>query len=190
MKILIVDNYDSFTYNLKHYFDLYCDKVEVVRNDYPELWTAIESSDKVVLSPGPGLPIETHNIFEIIEKVAGKKPLLGVCLGHQAIAQFYGEKLVNLSQVLHGKSTPMQCVANDALFTDLPSRFNVARDHSGSLNKTLQTNSILTVTGVDEHDYPLAFKHNKLNVRGVQFHPESILTEHGKTIIKNWVEQC
>lgn len=190
MKIVIVDNYDSFTYNLKHYFDLFCEDVEVVRNDDGLLWKELETADRVVLSPGPGLPGETTNLFEIIKRVEGKKPLLGVCLGHQAIAEYFGETIFNLDCVLHGKSTPLIQLKQDALFTGLPKRFNVARYHSWSVNAQATKNAQLAILATDEMDRPLAIKHKTKNIRGVQFHPESILTEHGKQLINNWITFC
>ncbi|MDB9725908.1 aminodeoxychorismate/anthranilate synthase component II [Salibacteraceae bacterium] len=190
MKVLIVDNYDSFTFNLKHYFELYCDCVEVVRNDSNELWNSIEKCDRIVLSPGPGLPKETLNLNEIIERFSGKKPILGVCLGHQAIGEFYGAAIINLNHVLHGKSTQMICLKNDPLFNNLPKTFNVARYHSWSLCPTFSANSSLDIIATDAEDRPLAIRHKTHNIRGIQFHPESILTEHGMAILKNWVKNC
>ncbi len=190
MKVTIVDNYDSFTFNLKHYFELFSDDVTVVRNDDSELWSHLEKSDKIVLSPGPGLPKETTNLNKIIARFYKTTPLLGVCLGHQAIAQFFGEPIVNLKQVLHGKSTVMRILTEDSLFFDLPKEFQVARYHSWSMNNSKKSSNELIVTARDEQGYPLAIKHTTHNVRGVQFHPESILTEHGKALIKNWITRC
>ncbi len=190
MKILIVDNYDSFTYNLKHYFDLYCDSVTVLRNDDTLLWKAIEATDRIVLSPGPGLPKETTNLFEIIKRVEGKKPLLGVCLGHQAICEFFGETIINLDDVLHGKSTPLFQQNQDELFEGLPAKFNVARYHSWSVQAFDSDKSVFDITATDEMNRPLAVKHKLKNIRGIQFHPESILTENGKKIINNWITNC
>lgn len=188
MKILIVDNYDSFTYNLKHYFELFCSNVFVIRNDSDQLWNKLEECDKIVLSPGPGLPKETNNILQIINKFSDKKPILGICLGHQAIGQFFGEEIINLKHVLHGKSSQMNIVKDDLLFKSLSTSFMVARYHSWSLKPTFNDNSKLEVIADDNEQLPLAIRHKTKNIRGVQFHPESILTEDGKQIIKNWVE--
>ena len=190
MKILIVDNYDSFTYNLKHYFNLVCNDVNVIRNDSKELWEKLDECDKIVLSPGPGLPNETLNLNRIITQFSGIKPILGVCLGHQAIGEFYGETIINLEHVLHGRSTKMNRLIDDPMFENLPKSFNVARYHSWSLNSSFKKTSFLEILAVDEENRPLAIRHKTQNIRGVQFHPESILTEYGKEIVKNWVEFC
>ncbi len=190
MKVLIVDNYDSFTFNLKHYFELVCNDVSVIRNDSSELWNKLDECDKIVLSPGPGLPSETLNLNRIIKEFSGIKPILGVCLGHQAIGEFYGEAIINLAQVLHGKSTEMNRIVDDPIFQNLPKSFKVARYHSWSLNSNFSKSCVLEVLAVDKENRPLAIRHKTQNLRGVQFHPESILTEHGKEIVKNWVRYC
>ena len=190
MKVLIVDNYDSFTYNLKHYFDLVCNDVNVFRNDSNELWEKLDECDKIVLSPGPGLPNETLNLNRIITRFSGIKPILGVCLGHQAIGEFYGETIINLEHVLHGRSTKMNRLIDDPIFENLPKSFKVARYHSWSLNSNFKKTSFLEILAVDEENRPLAIRHKTQNIRGVQFHPESILTEYGKEIVKNCVEYC
>lgn len=186
MKIVVIDNYDSFTYNLVHYLeDLDCD-VTVLRNDEFEL-NEIDSFDKILLSPGPGIPDEAGLLKEVIKKYAPTKSILGVCLGQQAIGEVFGGQLTNLEKVYHGVATEVSLTGeDDALFKDLPQKFNVGRYHSWVVaNENFPSD--LEVTSVDENGQIMSLKHKTYDVRGVQYHPESVLTPNGKQILKNWI---
>jgi anthranilate synthase component II len=187
MKILMLDNYDSFTYNLVHYLEAADGTIDVVvkRNDKIEL-NEVESYDAIVLSPGPGLPKAAGIMPLLIKTYAPSKPILGVCLGHQAIGEAFGAELKNLKTVYHGLGMVTKIIQEDILFQDLPQQFTTGRYHSWAIEPSSIKND-LVVTATDEHGEIMAIKHTHYNARGVQFHPESILTEHGKTIIKNWV---
>lgn len=186
MKILVLDNYDSFTYNLVHYLEKVSDAaIEVHRNDKITL-KEIEQFDKILLSPGPGIPSEAGILLEVIKMYASTKSILGVCLGQQAIAEAFGGSLDNLSEVFHGVSTPIEIIAEDLLFKNIPPKINVGRYHSWAVNK-IDLPKDLEVTAVDEQGSIMALKHKTYDVRGVQFHPESVLTEHGLQMIENWV---
>ncbi|WP_116105356.1 anthranilate synthase component II [Lewinella sp. IMCC34191] len=185
MKILILDNYDSFTYNLVHYIeDELGEEVDVYRNDQIAL-EAVAAYDLVVLSPGPGLPADAGIMPELIKRYAGEKVIFGVCLGHQAIGEAYGGSLHNLSQVHHGIETEMvRTLTDDVLFADVPPRFNAGRYHSWVIDpETLPAE--LEVTATDEVGGIMAMRHRELPIFGVQFHPESIMTEHGRLMIRN-----
>tara|TARA_Y100000746_G_scaffold230574_1_gene242422 strand:- start:210 stop:773 length:564 start_codon:yes stop_codon:yes gene_type:complete len=184
VKLLIVDNYDSFTYNLYHYVNQFVSDVVVVKNDKVNL-SQIENFDKIILSPGPGLPNEHENLFKIID-ASKDKSLFGVCLGHQAIAEYFGANLLNLNVVNHGVSHEIILVDNDYIFNSLPKKFNVGLYHSWFVNrKKLPKELIITSENIEGNIY--SFKHAKLDIRGVQFHPESIMTEYGLKIIENWI---
>tara|TARA_B100001175_G_scaffold292166_1_gene277801 strand:+ start:441 stop:998 length:558 start_codon:yes stop_codon:yes gene_type:complete len=184
MKIIVIDNYDSFTYNLVHYLeDLDCE-VTVKRNDNINL-KYVEKFDKILISPGPGIPDEAGMTKKIIEEFYDKKSILGVCLGHQAIGEVFGGKLLNLKEVFHGVSTEIEIVANDPLFEKIPNKFKVGRYHSWIVK---DLNDSLVPLAYDDNKNVMALKHKDHDVWGVQFHPESILTEHGKTILKNWIK--
>ena len=189
MKILVIDNYDSFVYNLVHYIEQIGEEyqVEVVRNDEVDI-DKVGEYDKLLLSPGPGIPEEAGKMPAVIAQYAGKLPILGVCLGHQAIAEYLGAKLENMKDVLHGISTPMKVVAKDVLYEDIPDTFNVGRYHSWHVSKSDLPKEI-EVTAEDEKGSILSFKHAEFNLRGVQYHPESVLTEHGLKIIENWLKR-
>ncbi|HXB42268.1 MAG TPA: aminodeoxychorismate/anthranilate synthase component II [Bacteroidia bacterium] len=186
MKILVLDNYDSFTYNLVHLLEKACDfPVEVHRNDKIEL-KKIDEYDKILLSPGPGLPNEAGILPDVIKEYGGKKDILGVCLGLQAIGESFGGKLKNLDNVYHGIATPVQLLKEDVLFKDCPKEFKAGRYHSW----VVDTNGLpdcFDVTATDESGNIMALKHKTYKVKGVQFHPESVLSEYGEQIIKNWV---
>ena len=185
MKIIVIDNYYSFTYNLVHYLeDLDCE-VTVRRNDNLS-FEFVEKFDKILISPGPGIPNEAGMTKEIIERFYNKKSILGVCLGHQAIGEVFGAKLFNLKDVFHGVSTEIQVISDDQLFKKIPMKFKVGRYHSWIVKKPLPEE--LIITSLDENNQVMSLKHNTYSVRGVQFHPESILTPYGKTIIENWVK--
>ena len=185
MKVLILDNYDSFTYNLVHYIeDELGAKVNVYRNDEIAL-DAVEGYDLIVLSPGPGLPADAGIMPELIKRYAGDKVIFGVCLGHQAIGEAYGGSLHNLSQVHHGIETEMvRTLRDDVLFADVPTRFNAGRYHSWVIDPATLP-EVLEVTATDDAGGIMALRHRSLPVFGVQFHPESIMTEHGRLMIRN-----
>ncbi|MEM6628065.1 MAG: aminodeoxychorismate/anthranilate synthase component II [Bacteroidota bacterium] len=188
-KILVLDNYDSFTFNLVHIIrELgYGDQMDVFRNDRIELG-AVDAYEKVLLSPGPGLPEEAGIMPELIRQYASTKHILGVCLGHQAIAEGFGARLYNLKEVLHGVATPTKIdITEDPLFDGLPAIFQVARYHSWAVDPT-SINGKLSVLAVDDQACIMAIKHKEYPVYGVQFHPESVITEHGIRLMKNWLE--
>ena len=184
-KILVLDNYDSFTYNLVHYLeDLNCD-VTVIRNDQLNI-EYVNLFDKIVLSPGPGIPDEAGLLKLIIKRYASTKSILGVCLGLQAIAEVFGTKLINLDTVFHGVSTKVTiCMENETLFNGLKKTFKVGRYHSWVIDTDLSNE--LEATSFDENGQIMSLRHKSYDVKGVQFHPESVLTPNGKQILKNWI---
>lgn len=185
MNVLVIDNYDSFTYNLVHLLQELGATVTVRRNDKSTL-EEVAGFDKIMLSPGPGIPDEAGMLKEIIRTFGPSKSLFGVCLGHQAIGEVYGGKLFNSNEVWHGVATPVQVVCEqEQLFNNLPKQFNTGRYHSWLVEQELP--ECLVPTAVDETGNIMALRHKEYDVRGVQFHPESVLTEHGKEIIKNWL---
>lgn len=187
MKLLVLDNYDSFTYNLVQVLrELgHTDNVTIIRNDKLTVEDVAEY-DAILLSPGPGLPSEAGLMPKIIRQYAPTKRILGVCLGHQGLAESFGGELYNLPQVLHGLATEAEVVAEDRMFAGLPTRFKVGRYHSWSVRPE-SVPATLEVTALDENGQVLAFRHREYDVRGVQFHPESILTEHGHQMLRNWL---
>ena len=185
MKIVIIDNYDSFTYNLSHLVKELGAEVTVLRNDQFEL-ADLESYSKIILSPGPGIPAEAGLLLDVIRTYAGRKPILGVCLGHQAIGEAFGAKLENLTDVFHGVATPGHITSNDPLFTGLPADITVGRYHSWVVS-TDGLPDCLEVTAVSDEGQVMALRHRELNVRGIQFHPESVLTPDGKKMLQNWM---
>ncbi|MFL1013495.1 anthranilate synthase component II [Flavisericum labens] len=184
-KVLVIDNYDSFTYNLVHYLeDLNCD-VTVVRNDKLAL-EDVEPFDKIVLSPGPGIPDEAGLLKAIIERYAPTKSILGVCLGQQAIGEVFGGSLINLDEVYHGVATQVEiCVDNETIFKGLKKNIEVGRYHSWVVNPDLPDS--LEPTSFDENGQVMSLRHREYDVKGVQYHPESVLTPDGKKILENWV---
>ena len=187
-KIFVIDNYDSFTYNLVHILRELGqgETMKIVRNDQFDL-NEVESYDHLLLSPGPGLPKDAGLMPRVIERFAKSKNILGVCLGHQGIGEAFGAKLFNLPRVYHGMVTPIEVIVDDPLFENIPSSFKVCRYHSwivenGSLPDSME------VTSKAENGNIMSIRHKIHNVRGVQFHPESIMTEHGKRLINNWLE--
>jgi len=184
-KILVIDNYDSFTYNLVHYLeDLNCE-VTVYRNDEFEL-DEIAHFDKILLSPGPGIPDEAGLLKPVIAKYGASKSIFGVCLGQQAIGEVYGGTLSNLDKVYHGVATLVKTVVDDeVLFQGLDKEFEVGRYHSWVVDATLPED--LEATSFDENGQVMSLRHKKFDVRGVQFHPESVLTPNGKKMLENWV---
>jgi anthranilate synthase component II len=188
MKILVIDNYDSFTYNLVHAIKKITGlPVDVRRND--ELTLDIPAQyDKIVLSPGPGIPSEAGLLLDIIRKYASTKSILGVCLGHQAIGEVFGGNLLNMNEVLHGIATPVQVVSrNTCLFNKIGDIFDAGRYHSWIVN-TKDLPDCFEITSIDQKGLIMSMRHKKYNVEGVQFHPESVLTPIGEQIIRNWLE--
>ena len=185
-KILVIDNYDSFVYNLVHYLeDLDCEVV-VKRNDRLSL-KEIEEFEKILLSPGPGIPDEAGLLKEIIKTYAGSKSIFGVCLGQQAIGEVFGGSLTNLNEVYHGVATQVTLsVTDEPLFQGLASKFEVGRYHSWVVSDR-DLPDCLEVTSYDENGQIMSLRHKELDIRGVQFHPESVLTPNGKQMLANWV---
>jgi anthranilate synthase component 2 len=187
MKTLVLDNYDSFTYNLVHILrELEGDaNIEVHRNDQITV-KEVAKFDRILLSPGPGLPSESGVLMDVIKEYAPSKNILGVCLGHQAISEVFGGELYNLPTVLHGIATDVNITEQDVLFDDIPKKFKVCRYHSWAVNP--EKTGDITVTARDDQGEVMALVHKQYDVRGVQFHPESILTEHGIKMIENWTK--
>lgn len=188
MKVLVLDNYDSFTYNLVHIIEGILDqKVDVYRNDEISL-EAVGYYDKIILSPGPGVPDEAGITKDVIKKYHSTKSIFGVCLGEQAIAEVFGSKLNNMEEVYHGVASKIKVLKEDDIFDGIPKEFNGGRYHSWIVSKDDLPKS-LEVTCVDEYGNVMGIKHKQYDVCGVQFHPESILTEHGQKIISNFLEK-
>ncbi len=194
MKILVFDNYDSFTYNLVHLVEkITAEKVDVYRNDQI-LLDNVNQYDKIILSPGPGLPAEAGLLLPLIKQYAPSKSILGVCLGHQAIAEVFGGRLLNLSTVYHGVAMPVEVIrrnesgsqVNADLFSGLPDQFLAGRYHSWVIDPSGFPDE-LEVTAKDAGGYIMALRHRKYDVLGVQFHPESVLTPDGEKIMRNWL---
>ncbi len=185
-KIVIIDNYDSFTYNLSHLIKEFGAEVTVYRNDQFELPQLIPF-DKIVLSPGPGIPSEAGLLLDVIKEYAGKKPILGVCLGHQAIGESFGATLENIATVYHGVATGCCHTGSDALFRGIDKHFTIGRYHSWVVSKD-NFPTCLEVTAESDEGQIMALRHKEYDVRGIQFHPESVLTPDGHTIIKNWLD--
>ncbi len=193
MNILVFDNYDSFTYNLVHLVEKITGvKVEVWRNDQIPL-EKVKDFDKIILSPGPGIPVEAGLLLPLIKEYASSKSILGVCLGHQAIGEAFGGTLVNLTTVYHGVSTPIEVKSENSkvkspLFSGLPERFDVGRYHSWVVSD--QDFPVeLEITAVDDNGYIMGLQHKTNDVQGVQFHPESVLTPDGEKILRNWLDR-
>ena len=186
-KILVFDNYDSFTYNLVQMIEkITNEKVDVYRNDEISL-EEIEKYDKIILSPGPGIPEEAGILLDLIKKYASTKSILGVCLGQQAIAEAFGGNLINLTEIFHGVATSSKTVReNVKLFKDLPAEIEVGRYHSWAVNPE-NFPAELEITATDNDGMIMALQHRNYDVHGVQFHPESILTPDGEQIIRNFL---
>jgi anthranilate synthase component 2 len=191
MKILVFDNYDSFTYNLVHLIEkITHQKVDVYRNDQMPL-EKVKEYDKIILSPGPGIPVEAGMLLPLIKEYAASKSILGVCLGHQAIGEAFGGKLINLSTVYHGVATKIE-VGNQKsevrsrLFEGLPDELEAGRYHSWIVSDENFPDE-LEVTARDDNNYIMGLQHKKFDVQGVQFHPESVLTPRGEDILRNWL---
>ncbi len=184
-KILVIDNYDSFTYNLVHYLeDLDCE-VTVKRNDQLSL-DEVDSFDKIVLSPGPGIPDEAGLLKDIIRIYAPSKKIFGVCLGQQAIAEVFGGTLINLDEVYHGIATKINIIKDDPLFEGMPKEIEVGRYHSWVVSPELP--EVLETTSVDENGQIMSLRHKDYDICAVQFHPESVLTPFGKQLLENWLK--
>ena len=185
MKIVIIDNYDSFTYNLSHLVKELGAEVTVLRNDQFAL-SDLESYNKIILSPGPGIPSEAGLLCDVIRTYAGRKPILGVCLGHQAIGEVFGAKLENLSDVFHGVATSCHIVADEPIFSGIERDITIGRYHSWVVSRE-DFSDCLEITAVSDEGQVMALRHRQLNVRGIQFHPESVLTPDGKKMLQNWL---
>lgn len=188
MRLLLLDNYDSFTYNLAHLLrELGCADLTVLRNDKVAL-SDLGSFDRIVLSPGPGIPSEAGIMPELVREYSSSKPIMGVCLGHQCIAEVFGARLTNMDQVVHGKATAIEIVDDtEGLFKNIPSQISVGRYHSWIVDSTSFPEQLI-VTAIDQFKQIMALRHRHFNLRGVQFHPESILTEYGAEMLRNWLE--
>lgn len=185
MKVVIIDNYDSFTFNLSHLVKELGVEVSVFRNDQFSM-DALADYDKIILSPGPGIPSEAGQLLDVIHTYAGRKPILGVCLGHQAIGEAFGGHLTNLKEVFHGVATPVHILGQDYLFNGLPSSIIVGRYHSWVVDRN-GLPDCLEVTSVSDEGYIMSLRHKVFDIRGIQYHPESVLTQDGSTIISNWL---
>ncbi|MEO0038051.1 MAG: Aminodeoxychorismate synthase component 2 [Bacteroidota bacterium] len=186
-KIALIDNYDSFTFNLVHYLeDLNCEVI-VFRNDEFEL-EELKNFDAILLSPGPGIPSESGLLLDVIKTYTSNKKILGICLGHQAIGEVFGATLLNLNTVHHGVADTITQTSDDNLFNSLPQQLQVGRYHSWVINK-VDFPEILEITSLSENGEIMSIRHKQFNVKGIQFHPESILTPFGKTILSNWIQE-
>ena len=186
-KVVIIDNYDSFTYNLSHLLKDLGAQVTVLRNDKFQL-ADLERFDKILLSPGPGIPSEAGLLLDVIRTYTGQKPILGICLGHQAIGEAFGAKLENLGEVVHGVATPAHITVSDYLFDSLPPTIEVGRYHSWVVSNE-GFPSTLEVTSLSDEGQIMSLRHKAYDIRGIQYHPESVLTPKGRTIISNWLKQ-
>lgn len=185
MKIVIIDNYDSFTYNLSHLVKELGAEVTVLRNDQFSL-SDLEVYDKIILSPGPGIPSEAGLLLDVIRHYAGRKPMLGVCLGHQAIGEVFGGKLENLCDVFHGVATEGTQFGTDPIFSGLPRRITMGRYHSWVVSKE-DFPACLEITAESDEKQIMALRHREYDIHGIQFHPESVLTPEGRQILSNWM---
>ena len=183
--IVIIDNYDSFTYNLSHMVKELGARVTVIRNDQFTL-NQLKPFDKIILSPGPGIPSEAGLLTDVIKAYSGHKPILGVCLGHQAIGEVFGGRLENLPDVYHGVAAECTQYGNDYIFNGMPKRITIGRYHSWVVSKT-SFPECLDITAVSDDGNIMALRHKHLDIHGIQFHPESVLTPEGKRIIQNWL---
>lgn len=184
MKILIVDNYDSFTYNLFHYVQQFSDIVTVIRNNEIH-FSEVKSFDKIILSPGFGLPSEHKNLIALIQQFATTKSILGVCLGHQAIVESFGGSLINLNEVMHGISTNLLIQDSTTIFRKIPRKIKVGHYHSWVADEKSLPDCLM-ITSKNETGLIMSVRHKSLAIEGVQFHPESVMTEYGLQMIKNW----
>ncbi len=187
MYIVIIDNFDSFTYNLVHIVEQYCQKYTVMRNNNIN-WQQLDACDKIIFSPGPGIPSEVEVMGTILNKYASTKSIFGVCLGMQYICEYFGAELINLKEIVHGIPKTTIVVDNSTLlFQNISSPFQSGRYHSWAVSPN-NFPDCLKITAIDKEHTIMAIQHSELNICGVQFHPESILTEQGELLIKNWIE--
>ena len=184
MKVLIIDNYDSFTFNLVHLVECFTSDFEVWRNDEID-FDSVSKFDKIILSPGPGLPSEAGQMNAFVKQFAASKPILGVCLGCQALGEYFGAELYNLEQVQHGVQTLVQIVDSTVLYKNIGPSLEVGRYHSWALK--LPSKSVLIPTAYDKKNVLMSFRHITLPLFGIQYHPESIMTPKGEELIKNWI---
>ncbi len=186
IKIAIIDNYDSFTYNLAHLVKELGAEVTVLRNDKFDI-ADLAQYDKLILSPGPGIPSEAGLLMDVIKTYAGKKPMLGVCLGHQAIGEAFGASLTNLSEVFHGVATEGAQLGNDPIFAGLPQRITMGRYHSWVVSRD-GLPDCLEITALSDEGQIMGLRHKNFDIHGIQFHPESVLTPDGRTIVGNFLK--
>ena len=184
-KVAVIDNFDSFTYNLVHYLEALDANVNVFRNDQID-YNILSGYDYLLLSPGPGLPKLAGDLMKVISTYYKDKSILGVCLGHQAIAQFFNYELINMKNVLHGKTSELTVIDSNCLFKGLPEQFKVGHYHSWNV-ENLNKDELIP-TAYNDNDMVMAFRHCRYRLYGVQFHPESVLTENGLLMLKNWLE--
>lgn len=187
MKVVIIDNYDSFTYNIVEALRQLDMEPMVIRNDKFEI-EDIAEYDKIILSPGPGIPSEAGKLMQVLATYANKKSILGICLGHQAISEHFGAKLINMNKVKHGISTPINVIEEDYIFKSLPIMFMAGRYHSWIVDKEYLPKELI-ITAVDSDNNIMAIKHSKYDIHGVQFHPESIMTSEGIKILSNFINK-
>ena len=188
MKVLLLDNYDSFTYNLKQLIEQFgVEQLDIIKNDQLEI-NSVEQYDKIILSPGPGLPADAGLMLDIIKHYGSGKPILGVCLGHHAIAEAFGGKLYNFNQATHGVSRQTKILKGDSLFQNIPPEFSVGLYHSWAVAEEGFPKN-LEIIARSEKGIIMAIRHKIYNIKGVQFHPESIMTPFGKTMLWNWLKE-
>ena len=185
MNVALIDNYDSFTYNLSHLVEELGYGITVLRND-KFVFDQLRHFDRIILSPGPGIPSEAGLLLDIIRTYAGIKPILGICLGHQALGEVFGAKLINLNHVYHGISTKGMLLGNDFIFDRLPERIEMGRYHSWVVDRTCLP-KCLEETAVSDDGQLMGLRHRRYDIHGIQFHPESILTPYGYIIMQNWL---
>lgn len=185
MKILVIDNYDSFVYNIVHLIkEIGVKQIDVQKNDKLNL-NEVAAYDKILLSPGPGVPKDAGLMPQVIERYASTKSILGICLGHQAIGEYFGGTLINLKEPLHGISSTLKVLKSDYLFETINAEFTIGHYHSWVVDPSNAKD--LETIAIDKKNNCMALRHRAFDVRGLQFHPESILTQHGKTILSNWI---
>ncbi|MBN2669943.1 MAG: aminodeoxychorismate/anthranilate synthase component II [Bacteroidales bacterium] len=186
MKIALIDSYDSFTFNIAHYLERFVEQCDVIPVDQVSI-NQLESYDRIVLSPGPGLPNERVELYEVIKSYYTRKPILGICLGHQAIAEFFNAQLFNMKEVHHGFARNM-LLSNDELWETLPKAIKSARYHSWAVSQKNFSDDLKVIAIDAENKHIMAIKHKSYPIIGLQFHPESVLTENGLQIIENWIK--